>query len=123
MQRHGFLQARGDFVERRAERSVDHRRDVAGHSIGEILLVERAQQKDRLLYAGVTKRVGFVKLDDGETVNFGLGLEELSNVDDTSAVAVVLDDGENGPAVHAARDFLNVVTEIFSADFDPRIVS
>jgi hypothetical protein len=65
--------------------------------------------------------MGFVKLDDGETVNFALGLEELSDVDDTGAVAVVLDDGQDRAAADASGNFLNVVAEIFSVDFDPGI--
>src|SRR5262249_7801773 len=61
-----FLQPLCDFIEGRAERSVDHRDDVARDGVREGLLVERTEEKDGLPYARVTKRVRFVQFDHGE---------------------------------------------------------
>jgi len=85
------------------------------------LLVEGTEQKDGLLYARIAKRVRFVKFDDGEAEDFTLGLEELSDVGDSGAIAIVFDDGEDGTRANAAGDFLNVMAEIFAMDFDPGI--
>ena len=121
VQRHGPLKLGGDFVDGRAERSVNHRQNVASDSVRKVLLVEGTEQKDGLLYARVAKRVRFVKFDDGEAEDFTLGLEELSDVGDSRAVAIVFDHGEDGTGANAPGDFLNIMPEVFTMGFDPGV--
>ncbi len=117
----GLLGFGGDFVERGAKGRVKHGQDVAGHGVCEILFVEWAEKKNGLANARVAEGDGFVKLDDREAEDFGLRFEELGDVGDTHAVAVVFDDRENGARGNAAGNFGDVVAEVFAMDFDPWI--
>jgi len=117
----GFLGFGGDLIERWAQRRVDHGHDGAGNSVFEVLFVERAKEEDGLANAGIAKRDGFVELYDGEAEDFRLRFEELGDVCDAHAVAVVFDDGEDGTRSGAAGNFLDVVAQIFTMNFHPGI--
>jgi hypothetical protein len=85
------------------------------------LLVEGAEEKDRLPNAGVAERDGFVELYYSKAEDFGLPFEELGNVCNTHAVTVVLDYGKDRARGGAARNLLDVVAKIFAMDFHPGI--
>ena len=90
-------------------------------SVCKILFVEWTEKEDGLANTGVAEGEGFVELDNGETEDFGLRFEKLSNNGHAHAVAIVFDDGEDGASGNAAGDFGNVVAKIFAMDFDPGI--
>src|SRR5215472_15145148 len=72
MERDGLLRFGGDLVQGGANGRVNHGKNVASYGVGEVLLVKRAEKKDRFANASVAKREGFVKLDDREAEDFGL---------------------------------------------------
>ena len=120
MQRHALTQTRRCLGNRVADRCVDHRHDLPRDDVVELARVERPQQQHRFANAGIAQRHGLVQLDDGEAGNRRERLEDLRDVDDTGAVAVVLDHRENGPtgtAVHLS----GVVPEVRRIDFNPWI--
>src|SRR6266702_3259340 len=102
VQRDGLLRFRRNVVERWAERRVDHRYDAASNGIFKILFVERAEKQDALADAGIAQADGFVKFDDSEAEDFGLWLEEPSDIGDAHAVSVVFDHRQDGPRSDAA---------------------
>jgi hypothetical protein len=85
------------------------------------LFIERTEEEDGLANAGVAEGDSFVELDDSEAQDFGLRFDELGDVCDAHAVAIVLDDGEDRARSSAAGNFLDVVAEIFAMNFDPGI--
>ena len=121
MERNRLLRLSGNFVDCGADGRINHRKDVAGNRVGEVLFVEWAKKKDGLANPGVAESEGFMELNDGEAENLGLRFEKLRDVGDAHSVAVVFDDGEDGPAGNAAGDFGHVVAKIFAMDFDPGV--
>jgi len=121
VERDGLLHFGSDFVRDGTETSVDHGEDVAGDGVREVLFIEGAEKQDGFAGASVAKRKGFVKFDDSEAEDFGLRFEKLSDVGDAHAVAVVLDDCQDGARGNATRDFSDVVAKVFAMDFDPGI--
>ncbi len=116
------LLARGrEAVENVSNRSVDHRGDIGGRRIFQVLRVEGTHEQDRLSNARVAKRGGLRELHDRERMNGFRGLEEPGHVRDSRAVAVVLDDGEDRPSADALLDLRHVVGEVLAMDFDPRV--
>ena len=85
------------------------------------MLVERAKEKDRFADARLAQRECFVQFDYGEAENAGMGFKDLSGLNKSGAVAVVLDDGEDGSAGNAANNLFNVMVKILGMNFDPGI--
>src|SRR6266702_3026638 len=121
VQRDRLLRFRRNVVERWAERRVDHRYDAASNGIFKILFVERAEKQDGLADAGIAQGDSFVKFDDSEAEDFGLWLQESSDIGDAHSVSVVFDHRQDGPRSDAAGNFLNVVAEVFPVNFHPGI--
>src|SRR5260370_13858990 len=121
VQRNGLLRFGRDFIQRGAHRRVNHGHDAASDGILEVLLVERAEEKDGLSNASIAQRDGFVELHDGEAEDFRLRFEELGDVGYSRAVAVVLDDCEDGTRGGSTANFLDIVAQVFAVNFYPGI--
>ena len=121
MEGDAFLRFGRDLVEGRTKRRVDHGHDAAGGGICEILLVERAEEEEGLANAGVVQRDGFMEFDHSEAEDFRLRFEDLGDVCDAHAVAVVFDDREDGTRSGAAGHFLDIVSQIFTVNLNPGI--
>jgi hypothetical protein len=121
VKRNGPLRFGGDLVQRGTRRRINHGHDAASDGVFEVLLVEGAEEEDGLANASVTQGDGFVELYNGEAEDFWLRFEELGDIRDTHAVAVVFDDREIGTRGGAAGDFLDVVAKIITVNLDPGI--
>jgi len=115
------LQFSSNVVERKSLLGVNHRRDAAGRGVSQIFFVERPEQQNRFADTGVAQRHGFVKLHHCEAEDFVSRLEEMCDVCDPCAVAVVLDHREDRASVDMTGNFLNIVAQIFAMDFHPGI--
>ncbi len=110
-----------DAVQHVSDRRVDHGHDVASHGLLEARFVEGAHEQDRLRDPGLADGQGLRQLHHREAGDRVQGLEQARHVRDAEPVAVVLDDGEDGPRRHPPRHLVHVVAQVRGGDLDPGI--
>ena len=103
------------------DRHVHHGSDVARHRLGEVRFVEGPHEQDRLPDPGLADGQGLRQLHHREAGDRVQGLEQARHVGDSKPVAVVLDDGEDGPRRHPPGHLVHVVAQVRRGDLDPGI--
>ncbi len=116
-----MLQACGRAVDRVSDRLIHHRHDAARRQVAKLGGREWSEQQNRLRTAGIAQRHRLVEFDHGKARDRFERLEHASDVDDSKAVAVVLDDRENRTAAGAARHCRHAPPQPRGVDFDPRV--
>ncbi len=121
VQREGAPMAFRHALQHVAYGGIDHRCDVARHRFVEGGLVEGPHEEDGLAHARLAQGQGLGQLDHREAVNGRHGFQDPAHVRDPQAVAVVLDDGQDGTRRHPCRHLGHVVPQIRRTDLDPGV--